>query len=215
MSNFLAPSRAKQHLSENVSYRLVDKDGNAKLQFEDWALNRLVLRWVRSFVKPYTDDGEQKTNVLSQLALYGLRIPYITGAWKYEAARANLITTVGKGLAAGLLNGVITNFFDYMGIGIGTTAANVSDTALETERDESGASNTNHKSATTSRVTTDTTNDTAQWVTTFNFSATLAITESGIFDATPSGNMLCRQVFSAINVVSGDSLQVTWKVDVD
>jgi hypothetical protein len=64
-------------------------------------------------------------------------------------------------------------------------------------------------------VTTDVTNDTAQLVYTFTVTGTAAVTESGVFNAASSGVLLARQVFSAINVVNGDSLQITWKFDVD
>ena len=107
---------------------------------------------------------------------------------------ANL--TIGSGTA-----------FSYLAIGTGTTAAAVTDTALETE--------TQRESATTSRVTTDTTNDTSQWVYTFSFSGVEAVTEFGVFNDATVGIVLGRTVDSAVNVSSGDSLQVTYKVDFD
>jgi hypothetical protein len=97
-------------------------------------------------------------------------------------------------------------------MGTGTVAPAAGDTALGAEKDEAGAATTTHKSATASRVTTTVTNDTAQDVVTFNYTATLAVTESGVFNAATAGTMLCRQTFSAVNVVNGDSLQFTWKV---
>ena len=116
----------------------------------------------------------------------------------------NLITNAGKAQVAGLINGVVTDYFDYIAIGTGTTAPSASDTALEGE--------VARGSADRSRVTTSVTNDTAQFVYTFTFDSSYAITESGVFDADSGGNMLCRQTFSEINVASGDSLQITWKV---
>jgi len=118
----------------------------------------------------------------------------------------NVITNTGKAQVAGLINGVVTDYFEYIAIGTDTTSASASDTALGAE--------THRTSATTSRTTTSVTNDTAQLVATFDFTDSYAITESGVFDASTGGNMLCRQTFSAINVASGDSLQVTWKVQV-
>jgi len=41
------------------------------------------------------------------------------------------------------------------------------------------------------------------------------VTESGVLNDASTGTLLARQVFSAINVASGDSLQITWKIDVD
>ena len=103
---------------------------------------------------------------------------------------------------------------DEAAIGTGTTGEGASDTALETEITTGGGA---RASATCSRVTTSQTNDTAQLVYTWTFSSTFAVTESGVFDAAgppPSGVMLCRKTFSAINVGSGDQLQITWKVQV-
>ena len=70
----------------------------------------------------------------------------------------------------------------------------------------------NTAAVTVSRVTTTVTNDTARLVGTITEAATLAITESGVFNADTAGTMLCRQTFSAVNVLSGDSLQFTWSI---
>lgn len=121
----------------------------------------------------------------------------------------NLITTVGKAGAAGLLNGVVTDFFDYIAIGTGSTAANAADTTLQTEITTNGGQ---RALGTLTRVTVTTTNDTAQFVVTFTFTGSFAVTEAGVLSASSGGTLLCRQVFSAINVVSGDTLTVTYKV---
>lgn len=125
---------------------------------------------------------------------------------------SNLVVNTGKAAVAGLINGVVTNFFEHIAIGTGTTAPAAGNTALETEISTNGGQ---RASGTTSRVTTDTTDDTAQVVVTYNFTGSFAVTESGLFDAISSGTMLARQTFAAINVANGDSLQVTWRVDVD
>jgi hypothetical protein len=85
---------------------------------------------------------------------------------------------------------------------------------LESEITTSGGA---RASASVSLVTTDTAGDTAQLQNTFNFTTggTFAICESGVLNAASTGTLLAHQVFSAINVASGDSLQVTWKFDVD
>lgn len=49
-------------------------------------------------------------------------------------------------------------------------------------------------------------------VATISFSGSFAITEHGIFTASTSGTMFDRSLFSAINVVSGDSIQFTWEL---
>jgi hypothetical protein len=61
-------------------------------------------------------------------------------------------------------------------------------------------------------MTTTITNDTAQITKTFTVTGTVAVTESGVFNASSGATLLAHQVFSAINVASGDSLQITWKI---
>lgn len=139
-----------------------------------------------------------------------LQIPFLFGIWTTKAISRNLITNVGLAIAAGQLNGVTTAPVTAIAIGIGTTAAAAGNTALESESTTNGAQ---RGAATTSRVTTTVTNDTSQWVKTFSFTGSFAVTEEGLLDNnTSGGNLLARQVFSAVNVVSGDSLQITHKV---
>ena len=124
--------------------------------------------------------------------------------------RENTMTNAGFAEVAGLMvSDVGGTAFDYIAIGTGTTGASASDTALETE--------THREAATGSRTTTSVSNDTAKWVATFSgYSGSEAVTESGVLNAGTGGTLLCRQVFSAVNVDwdAGDSLQITWKVQV-
>jgi len=123
-------------------------------------------------------------------------------------------TVVNAGLAqiAGLiLTDIGGTAFDYIAFGTGTTAAAVTDTTLKTEITTSGGE---RKAGTGTRTTTSVTNDTAQLVATFTFTGSFALTESGVFNASSDGTMLSRQVFAAVNVVSGDQIQVTWKIQV-
>lgn len=139
-------------------------------------------------------------------------IPFITGYWTKKAISRNLITNAGLAVVAGQINGVTTAPVTAIAIGIGTTAAAAGDTALESEITTNGGE---RGAATASRVTTTQTNDTAQWVKTFSFTGSFAVTEEGLLDNnTSGGNLLARQVFSAVNVASGDSLQITHKVAV-
>lgn len=121
----------------------------------------------------------------------------------------NLVTDAGKAGVAGLINGVIANFFEHVAIGTGATAAAAGDTALQTEITTNGGA---RAPGATSRVTTTVTNDTAQVVLTYTFTGSFAVTESGLLDSLAAGTLLARQVFSALNVVSGDSLTITWKI---
>ena len=115
------------------------------------------------------------------------------------------MTIVDTGLAevANLIIGSGTAF-DNIAIGTGITGAVVGDTALETE--------VQRETATLSRVTTNTANDTSQWVNTFAFTGDVAVTEYGILNAASAGVLLLRIVDSAVNVASGDNLQITIKL---
>lgn len=95
-----------------------------------------------------------------------------------------------------------------IGWGIGTTAAVVTDTALVTESAPTTAGG--RTVGTESRTTITNTNDNYQVVGTVTAGSTLAITEAGLFDAVTAGNLLIRGVFSAINVVSSDSIAFTF-----
>lgn len=186
--------KAKFGLNENVEYVLRDKDGNVKPLFQP---NKLYL-WLMK-------KGLASPNLTSR----------IFGHFTDKLVLSNLITTVGvSGIAARINGAGSPAAFTYIALGTGDTAAADSDTELESEITTSGGA---RASASCSVVTTDTADDTAQLQNTFNFTtgASFAITESGVLNADTGGTLLARQVFSAINVASGDSLQVTWKFDVD
>jgi len=185
-------SRARYSIKENVNYELRDKDGNLKPLF---GYNKLG-----SFLRKYGLISAYTKNKLF-------------GYWTHSLTISNLTTTAGKAGAASRINGSGGEAaFTYIAVGTGTTAANIADTTLETEITDSGLQ---RAAATASRTTTDTTNDTATLVLTYTVTGTKAVTESGVLNASSNGVLLCRQVFSAINVVNGDSLQVTWNIDVD
>jgi len=215
MKNLLRSVRAKVEIEDNVEYELRDASGNRKLLFSDGSLNKLLLRAVRSVYNPYTAEGFLKRsnvleNLLTDLSLYGVRIGGVTGSWGYTALSANLVPTVGKALAAGRHGASgAPAAVGWTAIGLGAVAAAAGDTALGSEIASGGGT---RAANTPSLVTTNVTNDTAQYVNTFTFSAGFAITEAGLFNASSAGTLAARQVFSAINVVSGDTLQITWKV---
>lgn len=174
-----------------VSYTLLDKNGNAKKLFQENVLFRFLL----------------KHNIVSP---HFIKIPFILGSWSNVKVSPNLVVTTGKALSAQLLGAIGTpTAITHIAVGTGTTSPVAGDTTLETEITTSGLG---RASATISNVTTTTTNDTMQAVKTFSVTGTQAVTESGLFNAVSGGTMLCRQTFSAINVVNGDTLQITWKV---
>lgn len=175
-------------LKQNIQYILRDKNGK---------------------VKPLWNENAVANFFREELGIRLPRIPVLFGFWKLSLDIHNLVVSAGKAGVASRINGSGGEAaFTYIAIGTGTTAAAAGDTTLQTEITTGGGA---RAAATASRVTTTVTNDTAQLVLTFNFTAGFAVTESGALNASSAGTLLARQVFSAINVANGDSLQVTWK----
>jgi hypothetical protein len=165
----------------------------------------IVLRDSNGNVKPLFN-----ANVLGKVT--GLQIPGITGSFKNSLLSHNLITNVGHAAANGRMSnqGSYSTFVN-IAIGTGTTAAAATDTTLGAEITGAGGGARGLATG-ISQVTTTVTGDTTQLVKTFSFTASYAITEEGIFDAASTGgNLLAHQVFSVINVNSGDSLTITHK----
>jgi hypothetical protein len=86
--------------------------------------------------------------------------------------------------------------FKYHDGGVGTTAENAADTAIETTDGESRATGTQTESAANAY----------QSVGTIAYTSTKAVTEHGLFNDSSAGTLMDRSVFSAVNVVSGDSI---------
>lgn len=178
----------------------VPSHGVTKKLFQENALLRFLLK--QGVVSPHWQDA-----LLSNL------LKPLFGHMADFRLVSNLVTDAGKAGVASRINGSGAEAaFTYIAVGTGTNAASSSDTTLQTELAASGLS---RAAATVSRVTVDVTNDGARLTYTFTVTGTAAVTESGIFNASSSGVLLARQVFSAVNVVNGDSLAVTWTVDVD
>lgn len=134
-------------------------------------------------------------------------IDNVTGEVKDERDIHNIIVTTGKSRIARLINGVSTNFFDYIGIGTGTTSPVIGNTALETEVARALATLSEDPSGT------------AKFVKLFTFSSgeSYAITEVGVFDQlTESGSTIMnRSTFNAINVDVDTDLSISITVAVD
>lgn len=90
--------------------------------------------------------------------------------------------------------------FRFHDAGVGTTAENASDTAIEITDGESRATGTQ----------TEASANAYQSVGTISYTSTKAVTEHGLFNDSSAGTLMDRTVFSAINVVSGDSIQFTY-----
>lgn len=121
---------------------------------------------------------------------------------------SGLVTTAGVNYLAADFNDGASDIsaFDWHAVGIGVTAAAVGDTAME------------NVTGVPARVSGTASNPTANQyrsVATVSFTSSLAITEWGLFSASTAGTLWDRRVFSAINVVNGDSIQFTYTLTVN
>lgn len=98
----------------------------------------------------------------------------------------------------------ITNF-NYHDSGTGIVAEAVGDTGLGTPAGPARVAGT--QSAPSAAV--------YRTVATISYTATLAITEHGIFSASTAGTLWDRTVFAAINVVNGDGIQFTYNLTIN
>ena len=93
--------------------------------------------------------------------------------------------------------------FKYHDSGVGTTGAVVGDTDIETTDGESRVTGSQEEGASANIYKS---------IGTIGYTTTKAITEHGLFNASTSGILLDRHVFSAINVDNGDSIQFTYEL---
>ena len=123
------------------------------------------------------------------------------GTW---CLMATVYTNAGKAVTTNRLKGAGTEpLFVAIGTGAGTAAA--TDTTLFTEVET-------RTSGTSTQQTTTVTSDTYQVVGTVTATATRAVTNGGLFDASSAGNLFMKGDFATVNLSTGDSIQLTCKV---
>ena len=124
------------------------------------------------------------------------------GNVKEERTEKNLVVTTGLNYIASRMKDATATAMTHMALGSGTTTAAAGQTDLVTLLG--------------SREALDSTTVTANavaYVSSFEAGdATGAVTEAGIFNASTSGTMLCRVVFSVVNKAADDTMTVTWTI---
>lgn len=122
-----------------------------------------------------------------------------------ERFEKNLVTAVGLAhISSRIVDGTAGVAYN-IAIGTVSTAAAIGQTALSGE--------VARTTSTVSRVTTNQTNDSVQFVSSFGAGVgTGALVEAAIFNAASAGTMLSRTVFSVINKGALDTLSITWKL---
>jgi len=125
--------------------------------------------------------------------------------------RRYVITDVGLACIVRLVFlGLTEDKFGYLGIGSGTAAEAVTDTALQYE--------IIRKAATVSQTTTTITNDTGLLEATFSsadgLTGTANVSETGVFNLAAAGDLLARKAFAAVPIDwdAGDSLTIRYYV---
>jgi len=122
----------------------------------------------------------------------------------HETIVPNIVVTDGKEYIASRMKDASATAMSHMAIGTGSTAAAAGDAALGTEAGR------------VALTSTTVTSNAVAYVATFAAgTGTGAITEAGIFNASSSGTLLCRTVFSVINKGAADTLGITWTVTVN
>ena len=115
----------------------------------------------------------------------------------------NLVVTVGKNYVASRIKDATATAMSHMAVGTISTAAAAGDTALGTEAGRAALTST---TVSTNTVT---------YVGTFAAgTGTGALVEAGILNASSSGTLLCRTVYTTVNKGANDSMTITWVITV-
>ena len=115
----------------------------------------------------------------------------------------NLVVTDGKEYVASRMKDATATAMSHMAIGSGSTSAAAGNSALGNQLGRVALTSTAVSGAVVTYVAT--------------FAAgtgTGAVTEAGILNASSSGDLLCRTVFSVVNKGASDSMTITWTVTV-
>ena len=127
---------------------------------------------------------------------------YPGGAVDYRVLGYRVVTTAFVNFMVDQLQAETSQWgdFKYHDSGVGTTAAVVGDTDMETTDGESRATGTQTEGSSANIYKS---------VGTIAYTSSKAITESGLFSQATGSTLLDRDVFAAINVINGTSIEFT------
>jgi uncharacterized protein YidB (DUF937 family) len=147
--------------------------------------------------------GRQGFDDLKITGLLNIVLRGPDGRIKTQETVKNLVVTAGRNHIADQLSDAGQAAMSHMAIGTGTTAADTTNTALETELDRNALTSITQGTGSDAHKVT----YVADWAA---GDGTGAITEAGIFNSASAGDMLCRSVFAVKNKGAGDTLTMTW-----
>ncbi len=125
-----------------------------------------------------------------------------------------VVTNAGVAFLVDAMQGLVEpELLRFHGLGVGTAAEAVTDTALASELTTQYATSSTRPTGTLGEKAGDT--KTFETVATISVSAAVAATEHGIFSqaAVPGGTLLDRSVFAAVNLAAGEALQATYQLN--
>ena len=129
------------------------------------------------------------------------------GNIKDEREVKNLVVTTGLAFIASRMVGTAKNVMSHMALGSSATAAAAGQTDL--------VSVLGSREVLDSTTISGTNDEKVVFVSSFEAGdGTGAVTEAGIFNASSSGDMLCRTVFSVVNKSADDTMSITWTVTI-
>jgi hypothetical protein len=127
------------------------------------------------------------------------------GNIKKDLVVKNLVVNAGLAYIVSRMTGTDKSVMSHMSLGSGAATPAAGDTDLGTVL---GSRET--LDSTTISWTND---EKVVYVSSFEAGdATGAVTEAGIFNASSSGDMLCRTVFPVVNKAADDTMSVTWTI---
>ena len=128
-----------------------------------------------------------------------------TGKVKEAREEKNLVVNTGLAYIVSRMTGTSKSVMSHMALGSSTTAAAASQTDL--------VSILGSREGLDSTTITGSSNEKVQYIASFEAGdGTGAVTEAGLFNASSSGDMLCRTVFSVVNKAADDTMTVTWTI---
>lgn len=129
----------------------------------------------------------------------------------HEEEGPNMVVNTGLAAIAGMLGGVETAPYIYIGLGTDNTAAAAGQTALLAEITTGGGE---RKAGTATRSTIGVADDTLNVEAIFTFTAGFSVNEIGLFNDALAGIMVARRIPAGapIVVVNGNVFEVLWKI---
>ncbi len=129
------------------------------------------------------------------------------GSIKDKREIHNLVVNTGLAYIISRMVGAAKNVMSHMAVGSSLTAAAAGDTDL-------GGILGSRKSLDSTTIA-GSNNEKVIYVATFAAGeGTGAVTEAGVFNASTSGDMLCRTVFAVVNKGSDDTMTITWTITI-